>query len=148
MPLSRRQVERSTKASISANAINIKEIFKHTARDMYLVCHFDGKQLAEFSEGVKSKKERLSVLVSSPSLDQAQILGAVALDGQKGDDIFHGVLSLLEEFDISDRVIAMSFDTTASNTGPDQGACARLEEHLQKALLWLACRRHVMELHI
>ena len=148
LPLSRRQVERSTKASIADNATSIKEKFMTTARDKFLVCHFDGKQLAEMTMGVKSKKERLSVLVSSPDLEQPQILGALPLDGQTGDDIFHGVLSLLEEFGITDRVIAMSFDTTASNTGPDQGACARLEKHLERALLWLACRRHVMELHI
>ena len=148
LPLSRRQVERSSNVSISQQASSIKEIFKNIAKNMFFICHFDGKQLLEFTMGVKSKKERLSVLVSSPDLDQPQILGAVPLEGQTGADIFQGVLSLLEEFDITDRVIGLSFDTTASNTGPDQGACYRLEDHLNKALLWLACRRHVMELHI
>ena len=47
-----------------------------------------------------------------------------------------------------DLIIALSFDTTASNTGPGLGACIRLEKQLQKALLWLGCRRHVMELKI
>ena len=129
LPLSRRQVERSSKSSISENATSIKEKFKNIAGPLFLVCHFDGKQLAEFSGGVKSRKERLVVAVSSPGMDHAQILGAVPLDGQTGDDIFHGIWSLLEEFGISDRIIAMSFDTTASNTGPDQGACARLENY-------------------
>ena len=148
LPLSRRQVERSAKASITESSTSIKERFVIMVKGMFLICHFDGKQLAEFTNGLKSKKERLSVLVSSPSLDKAQILGAVPLDGQTGDDIFMGVLSLLEEFGILDRIFGMSFDTTASNTGPDQGACARLENHMKKALLWLACRRHVLELHI
>jgi hypothetical protein len=39
-------------------------------------------------------------------------------------------MSLLQDFGVSDRVVAMSFDTTASNTGSRQGACARLESHL------------------
>ena len=81
-------------------------------------------------------------------MDHDQILGAVPLEGQTGDAIFQGVLKLLVEFGVTERVIAMSFDTTSSNTGPTQGACIRLEKHMQKALLWLACRRHVMELHI
>ena len=50
-------------------------------------------------------------------MEAAQVLGALALDGQTGDDIFTGVLGLLEEFGLTGRVIAMSFDTTASNTG-------------------------------
>ena len=148
LPLSRRQVERTTKSSISKFAGDVKETFKKTAKDKLFVVHFDGKQLEEFTDGVKATKERLSVLVSSPSLDHVQVLGAPALDGQTGDEIFAGVLSLLEEFGVTNSVIGMSFDTTASNTGAHQGSCARLESQLQTALLWLACRRHVMELHI
>ena len=51
LPLSRRQVERSTKASIADNATSIKEKFMATARDKLLVCHFDGKQLSEMTMG-------------------------------------------------------------------------------------------------
>jgi hypothetical protein len=50
LPLSRRQVERSTKASLTEKAINIKKTLMKTARDKYWVCHFDGKQLAEFKK--------------------------------------------------------------------------------------------------
>ena len=112
------------------------------------VCHFDGKQVEDYTDGVKSVKERMSVSVSSPDLKNSQILGSMPLDGQTGDDIFQGVMYLLEEFDITDQIVAFSFDTTASNSGPDQGACARLEAALEEAKLWLACRRHIMELHI
>ena len=148
LPLSRRQVERTSKKSLHSYADNVKEAFKEIAKDKFFVCHFDGKQLEEFSGGIKATKERLSVLVSSPDLDHAQVLGAVALDGQTGNEIFVGVIQLLEDFGLTDRIIGMSFDTTASNTGVRQGACARLENDLTRALLWLACRRHVMELHI
>ena len=148
LPLSRRQVERTTKKSISNYADDVKEAFKDNAKDKFFVVHFDGKQIEEFTDGVKSMKERLSVLVSSPSLEHGQVLGALALDGQTGDQIFQGVISLLLEFGVADRIIGMSFDTTASNTGVKQGACARLEAYLKKSLLWLACRRHMLELHI
>ena len=40
----------------------------------------------------------------------------------------------------------MCFDTTASNTGKDLGACTILEERLGKKLFGFACRRHVHEL--
>lgn len=148
LPLSRRQVERSSKKSIHEHAENVKESFKDKSKDKFFVCHFDGKQLKEFTGGIKATKERLSVLVSSPDLDHVQVLGAVGLDSQTGEAVFTGVLNLLEEFGLTNRIIGMSFDTTASNTGKHQGACARLETDLGRALLWLACRRHVMELHV
>ena len=40
------------------------------------------------------------------------------------------------------------FDTTSSNTGKDSGACTLLEDWFKKAILWLACRHHIYELHI
>ena len=111
-------------------------------------CYFDGKQLKEFIGGIKATKERLSVLVSSPHLDHVQVLGAVGLDSQTGEAIFTGVLNLLEDFGLTNRIKGMSFDITASNTGRHLRACARLETDLGRALMWIACRRHVMELHV
>ena len=40
----------------------------------------------------------------------------------------------------------MSFDTTAPNTGRKQGACVLIEQKLQKNLLYLPCRHHILEL--
>jgi hypothetical protein len=40
----------------------------------------------------------------------------------------------------------MSFDTTSSNTGATNGAAVILERMLNKQLLHLACRHHVLEL--
>jgi hypothetical protein len=43
-------------------------------------------------------------------------------------------------------VIGMSFDTTSSNTGVNNGSSVLLERMLKKNLLHLACRHHVLEL--
>ncbi len=40
----------------------------------------------------------------------------------------------------------MSFDTTAANTGSWNGACILLQQKMQKDLLWLACRHHILEI--
>ena len=40
----------------------------------------------------------------------------------------------------------MCFDTTASNTGRKNGACVSLEHKLDKDMLWLACRHHILEI--
>ena len=44
------------------------------------------------------------------------------------------VLNELEKADLHDKIIGLSFDTTASNTGMFQGACMRIEQYLDKDL--------------
>ena len=54
----------------------------------------------------------------------------------------------LEEWGVKEQVLGMVFDTTASNSGEYSGACKYLEEWLGCPVLWLACRRHIAELHL
>ena len=97
---------------------------------------------------LRDDNSKSEVLVSSPDLKHQQILGAIALDGQTGEEISQGVLDLLNEYCLTDLLVGLSFDTTASNTGSHREACSRIENEFDKSLLWLACRRHVLELHI
>ena len=55
------------------------------------------------------------------------------------------VLKELKEKGLDHKIIALSFDTTATNTGMIRGACIRIEKDLGRDLLWLACRHHVCE---
>ena len=52
----------------------------------------------------------------------------------------------LEDWGLKDLIIACGFDTTSSNTGIHKGSCVLLQEMLQRQLLWLACRHHILEL--
>ena len=56
------------------------------------------------------------------------------------------VFEELEKWDLVDIVRAMSYDTTASNTGIKNGSCVLLERLLGKELFYLACRKHFHEL--
>ena len=51
----------------------------------------------------------------------------------------------LEEWVISEKVSALSFDTTATNAGRQNGTCVLLKQKLCKDVLYLACRHYVME---
>ena len=55
---------------------------------------------------------------------------------------------MLQKWTIFEQITGLVFDTTSSNTGTEIGACKLLEEYLEKAILWLACRHHIYELHI
>ena len=44
-------------------------------------------------------------------------------------------------------IIAMCWDTTANNTGKNQGSATLFENEMNRAILWLGCRHHIGELH-
>ena len=87
---------------------------------------------------------RLPVIISGAGIEQ--LLGVPKLLSGTGDAQASAVMTCLEEWGIEDQVAALCFDTTASNTGHRSGACLLIEQRLNKNLLFLACRHHVMEL--
>ena len=105
-----------------------KENFKP---DVPLVVHWDGKMIANI-EG-SGNVERLSVLVTGRGVEK--LLGVPKLPDSKGEAIATAVVASLHEWDASNLInnlCGMSFDTTASNTGSEKGACNLLEEKLEK----------------
>ena len=108
--------------------------------------HWDGKGL---KEKAGKKAEYICVYISGADNDQVtKLLGVPKVDSGSGLQQKEVVVDLLNKWDISDQITGMVFDTTASNTGNQTGACKLLEDHMDKALLWIACRHHMYELHI
>ena len=107
-----------------------------------LVVHWDGKMLPDLTGS--ELVDRLPILVSG--CDTEQLLGVPKLPNATGEAISHAVVTMLQEWKIQDQVKAMSFDTTAANTGRKSGACGAIETRLDKNLLYLACRHHVHEI--
>ena len=52
----------------------------------------------------------------------------------------------IDNWGLSDGIIACSFDTISSNTGINRGGCIILQQILNKQLLWLSCNHHIPEL--
>lgn len=88
--------------------------------------------------------DRLPIIISQPTGDQ--LLDVAKLHDQTGADVAEAVYKALIDWNATDGVVAMSFDTEAKNTGPFSGACTRLERKLGRSLLKLACRHHVYEI--
>ena len=94
-------------------------------------------------------KEHVAVAISgSPNCKNGKLLGVDKTESRSGVNLANAVSNLLEEWNCSDNVIGLSFDTTSSNTGRINGAAVLLEDRLHKKLLWLSCRHHIMELII
>jgi len=88
--------------------------------------------------------DRLPVLISGVGVEQ--LLGVPKLSAGTGEAQASAVINSLREWGVTDQVCALCFDTTASNTGHRSGACALIEQKLERDLLYMACRHHVMEL--
>ncbi|XP_050338201.1 uncharacterized protein LOC126764549 [Bactrocera neohumeralis] len=109
-----------------------------------MVVHWDGKVLPDLIG--KIKVERIAVLVSYNG--ESKFLGAPKLISATGENIATAVFDTLSKWNILDRVEGMSFDTTSTNTGPTNGACAQLQRMLGRNLLTLPCRHHILEIYL
>ncbi|XP_076283045.1 uncharacterized protein LOC143210244 isoform X1 [Lasioglossum baleicum] len=104
--------------------------------------HWDGKMLPALVG--KEKVERLPVVITCRGREH--LLGVPIIPTSTGRDQALAVHDLLKEWDICDKVQALSCDTTASNMGHLQGACVILEHVIGRYLLYLPCRHHMYEI--
>ena len=146
--LSTSTVRRRGISAVKKNAEEIKDSFKHNLSSKDLTLHFDGKSVKEFTGGQHLEQERIAIIVTSPTLEQPQVLGVPPAESSKGVDQQQVVENVLEEWGLKEHIMALGFDTTASNTGVHAGAVTLLEKYLGRACIWSACQRHIHELHI
>ena len=124
-------------------AAKVKEEFK--CPDLVSV-HWDGKIL--MLKG-KIKSHRVAVSITGADADRVKkLLGVPECQGGTGVQEAEVVKEVLVNWDVRDQVVNLVFDTTASNSSGDCGACYHLELWLDKPILWTACRHHILELHI
>jgi len=93
--------------------------------------------------GGPEKEDRVAVLVTGYETEKLLAIPKVAQG--TGEQVARAAAESLHEWSLCDKVVAMSFDTTAANTGQVNGACTLLQQKIEKDLLWLACRHHVHE---
>lgn len=139
LPISRSSVRRFRKKARKEKAETLKREF---VPEYPLVVHWDGKILPEIVGA--GKVDRLPVLVSWDGHEK--LLGVPKTTSGTGFNEATSVYNLLEQWDLIEKVQAMSFDTTSVNTGHTNGVCVYLENMIGRELLWLACRHHVIEL--
>ena len=107
-----------------------------------LTVHWDGKLLPDLT--ARENVERLPVIVTGLQIEC--LLGVPKLASGTDDSQAQAVVECLKDWGICEKVVALSFDTTASNTGDSKGACVLIEKLLEKSLIHLACRHHMMEI--
>jgi len=105
-----------------------------------LVLHWDSKILSEIVN--TGSVDRLPVLLSGDGMDK--LLGVPKMSSGTGENEANAVHKLLAEWQLTEKIKAMCFNTTSVNTGRLNGVCVGLENRLGHELQWLACHHHVL----
>ena len=124
-------------------AEKVKEDFVCPPR---VALHWDGKTLK-----VKGSQKSGRVCVYLSAIDESKTKKLLAVPETKsgtGKAEAEVVENVLIDWQVKQQVDSLVFDTTASNTSGEVGACHYLELYADSAVLWTACRHHVYELHV
>lgn len=122
-------------------AEKIKVIFQNKTLP-YLIVHWDGKIIPDrFSF---KKIDRLPILVSVDNI--VKIIDVPGLENQTGLALANSIYRALSNWGLVDLVQAVCVDTTNANLGRKGGAAAILEQMIDRDLLHIACRHHVLEI--
>ena len=142
-------IKRHRKSEQKEIAKSIKRNFIVKYESMKKVLHWDGK-VTQFRdiEGQVYQDANAVVLSVPLSNDTAQFIGAPIVERGTGEKLARSAMHCVNEWEAQDDLVALVFDTTASNTGHHQGAGVYIEEQIGHAVMWPACRFHVAELHI
>ena len=136
--LSKSTTWRSRATAREMGAAKVKENFSCKNGQI----NFDGKLLTDL--GGFGKVNRLAVVAAQEK--DNQLLCVTKTDDSTEKTEAEAVGKALEDWGLKESIIACGFDTTSSNTGIHKGSCVLLQDILQRQLLWLACRHHIMEL--
>jgi len=81
-------------------------------------------------------------------LDLEEKLGIVKIPSGTGLAQAKATFQLLTIWEVVDDTVGMCFDTTASNTQHQHGACVLLQQLMGRHLLYFACRHNMHEIII
>ncbi|KAG7159286.1 hypothetical protein Hamer_G029936 [Homarus americanus] len=109
----------------------------------HAVVHWDGKLVKNV---VGEEEHRQAIFISGRGHEEGKLLAVLPVKDGTGLTQARATARAIEDWSCASNVKALCFDTTSSNTGRVQGAVVHLEALLEKQLLRLGCRRHVMEL--
>ncbi|KAF0312113.1 hypothetical protein FJT64_017092 [Amphibalanus amphitrite] len=98
-------------------------------------------------DSLGTSEHRLAILVSGgPDHTGGKLLAVPTIADGTGLAQAEATATALDDWGVSDNVVGLCYDTTSSNTGRLKGAVVKLEAMLEKKLLRLECRHHVLEL--
>ena len=127
-----------TRSGQKAKTTFVQHLKKKFYANEPLTVHWDGKLLQDSTS--KQHVHCLPFLLSGSNIDK--LLGVSKLTSATGEQQANAVADALQEWEVSEAVVSMCFDTTAANTGHQSSTCILLEQKLGRNLLHFAYCRH------
>ena len=112
-----------------------KKLKNEFKTDVPLIVYWDEKLTQDLTR--KTYLDCLPIIVSGLGIKQLIYIAKIP-DGS-GQSQANDVVLALEELGLAEKVISMSFDKTALNTGRKNSACIFTEAKFQTGLLYFAC---------
>ncbi|KAK0066876.1 DNA repair protein RAD51 3, partial [Biomphalaria pfeifferi] len=94
-----------------------------------LVIQFDGKLLPSIAGG-PGKEDRIAIIVTGRTTEKLLAIPKVVQG--TGEQIAKAAAETITDWELTNSIAGMSFDTTAANTGHLNGTCVLLEQKLGK----------------
>lgn len=109
--------------------------------------HYDEKKLENFTGGVNRQNMHVNRLAIVVSFDEGcKLLEIPKINNGSGATVAKAVYDAVQKWGLINKVQALSFDTTSSNTGLRNGSAFILERMMRRPILFFSCRHHVSEL--
>ena len=119
------------------------------AEDWPLTLHFDEKELKDRNEPHRARLEkktpRPAVTLTCPLFEGDFVCGP-SLENQSSRVCAEAALAGVEGLGVLDKVVAVDYDTTASNSSPVVDAAALIEQRRATLLFKVPCRHHILNL--
>ena len=151
--LSRSSTHREGNTSIKNKARDVKRKFSEVIETNAgtVIISVDGKIVQEAFKNLKASKDRLATVAQSPDFPKElgeQVLGVLIVKSPKGKDQLEEIVKVCNSWNISTKLFGVRFDTTADNTGCHVGSVTLFQKTVGECILWIACCRHSIEVHI
>ena len=119
-------------------ALNLLQFRMYQTRNLFhlLQINFELEGL-----GGTERVNRLAVVAVQE--EENQLLCVTKTEYSTGKVEADAVKEAINNWGLSEVIIACCFDTTSSNTGINSGSCVLLQQLLNRQLLWLSCRHHI-----
>ncbi len=107
---------------------------------------FDGKKSSALVKDNNKKSKQICDFYTFTQQDGQYLNHAEIKSKSTSKNISIAIQNVIEEYDSSEVIVAISADGTNCNTGRLGGACLLTEKYLQRNLHWLICLLHFNEL--
>ena len=114
-------------------------------KTIFVILQWDGKKV-KYQSG--AEQDRLCIVLHTLPDGRTQFIGAPRTPDGSGDGQCEALIRYADLWGVALHIVGMIWDTTSSNTGRKKGSGILFEKVLDRAILYLACRHHVDELHV